>query len=797
MKSYYFPGIWLVVLTMAVGPVAADYRDAVTLDTATVVDMGDYLADHDMVYTRLPLALHDGLMIGNGVMGALVYVEAPNRLVFLLGRSDVYSLSEHVFPHRKPIGRFVLETVSAIESRPAIPFRVSIYDGVMTGSLQTENGTIDIEAFIEAEHEVLSVRVRPKDGAATSWRFEGETDPQPTRTRAMPPYDLGPFETAPPKIQTCNGRHLFSLRYDERGSPAGGITVGWDGRSMGDSIIYNATIAYDREQGIDTRKEAVRTLQQASKRGYEKRRRDHVAVWNEFMSRSFVSIPDKKLESFYYIQYYKIRSGTRVGGNLVDLQATWFDPKTPWPAAWHNLNIQIAYWLLNTGNAVELAEPLVRAMQQNQQRFAEMAGPYEGAYALTARTTPDFIPPGPGPSSVLLYEEISEAFKKDYPTPTVFHRATFANFLWLCHNVWLTYRYSMDSKLLDEILYPWLVKGVRLYEHILREGDDGKLHLPVTYSPEYAYAADANYDLAPLRWALGVLLKHAPDRADVTPAQLQTWRDIDSQLIDYPYHPDEGFLIGADKRLEDAHRHYSQLLMIYPFYSVNTDQPGGRDRIRRSVDHWLSFAGDIRATQSRDPISGYSFTAAASMYAAVGDGEQAYEYLDAFVDAYAGGRISRGNTHYFEHAVQSLTQEVSLTGATSLNDMLLQSWGGTLRVFPALPPHWDAAVFSGLRAEGAFLVGAERRAGKLVRLQVRSLAGEPIRVRAGGLNQLLSAAGKVPGIRLIGNNEAILELAAGEEILLIADAAPQALAPVTADNPAEVGFFGLKTNKEE
>ena len=100
---------------------------------------------------------------------------------------------------------------------------------------------------------------------------------------------------------------------------------------MGDSIIYNATIAYDREQGIDTREEAVRTLQQAGKRGYEKRHSDHVAVWNEFMSRRFVSIADKKLESFYYIQYYKIRSGTRVGGNLVDLQATWFDPLTPWP----------------------------------------------------------------------------------------------------------------------------------------------------------------------------------------------------------------------------------------------------------------------------------------------------------------------------------------------------------------------------------------------------------------------------------------------------------------------------------
>ena len=568
MKSYYNPGIWVFVLLLATGAAAAEYRDTATLEAPE--DMRAYLADHDMVYTRLPLAFHDGLMIGNGVMGALVYVEEPNRLVFLVGRSDVYSLSEQVYPHRKPIGRFVLETGSAIDVLPATPFRVNIFDGVVSGSLRTENGTIDIEAFIEAEHEVLSVRTRSSGAAAATWRFEGETNPQPTRTRAMPPYDLGPFETAPPKGEKRGGRHLFSLRYTEADAPAGGITVAWDCRTAGEWTSYNATIAYDREQGIETRKEAVRTLKQARKRGFDKRLDRHSDVWNEFMSRRFVSIPDKKLESFYYIQYYKIRSGTRVGGNLVDLQATWFDPLTPWPAAWHNLNIQIAYWLLNTGNAVELAEPLVRAMRQNQQRFAEMAGPYEGAYALTARTTPDFIPPGPGPSSVLLYEDIPETFKKDYPTPTVFHRATFANFLWLCHNVWLTHRYSMDSKLLDEILYPMLAKGVRLYEHILREGDDGKLHLPVTYSPEYAYAADANYDLAPLRWALGILLKHAPDRADVTPAQLQSWQDIDSRLVDYPYHPDEGFLIGADKRLEDAHRHYSQLLMIYPLLHRST-----------------------------------------------------------------------------------------------------------------------------------------------------------------------------------------------------------------------------------
>ena len=166
MKSSYIPGIWVLLLLMATGAAADDYRETATFEAPG--DMRAYLADHDMVYTRLPLALYDGLMIGNGVMGALVYVEGANKLVFLVGRSDVYSLSEKVFPHRKPIGRFVLETSSPIDPLPAHPFRVSIYDGVMTGSLRTENGTIDIEAFIEAEHEVLSVRVRPSDGAAAA-----------------------------------------------------------------------------------------------------------------------------------------------------------------------------------------------------------------------------------------------------------------------------------------------------------------------------------------------------------------------------------------------------------------------------------------------------------------------------------------------------------------------------------------------------------------------------------------------------------------------------------------------------
>lgn len=788
------PLVCLAVAVFMAEAGAQNFRDVNTLDTAGHIDMGAYLADHDMVYTRLPTEYYDGLILGNGVMGALVYVEEPNRLVFLVTRSDVYSLSEEVFPHRKSIGRFVLETDAAIDLEPARPFRVRIFDGLMEGALRTGTGEIELQAFIEAEREVLTVLTRNSGDAAAEWRFEGDSDPQPTnRARNVGPYYLGPYETAPPTTGRERGAWFFSLAYTEVGEPAGDITVAWDEAGEAGWTVRNATMAYNRNQGIDTRETALATLEAARAQTTEARLDRHTEVWNEFMSRRFVSIPDKKLESFYYIQYHKLRGGTRTGGNLIDLQATWFDPRSPWPAVWHNLNIQIAYWLLSTGNAPELAEPLIRYINENRRRFAAMAGPYEGGYGLVSRTTPDFIPPGPGESSILLYDDIPEAFKRDNPIPAVFHRATFGSFLWLCHNLWQIHRYTMDEELLTGTLYPLLVRGVRLYQQVMQEGADGRLHLPLMYSPEYLYAPNANYDLTVLKWAVGMLLQHAPVADGVTGEQIREWQDIAARLVDYPYDPEEGYTIGTGVQLEDAHRHFSHLMMIYPFYDVHIEQSGGLEKIRRSVDFWLSFVEDIRASHSEVAVAGYSFTIAASMYAAMGDGEQAYAYLDAFVDTYGGADISRGNTHYYAHSVSGMTQEVSLTGSVSLNDMLLQSWGGKLRVFPAVPEHWEDVAFASLRGEGAFLVSAERRAGELARLHVASLAGAPCRVKAEGLSRLAAAASAdAERLEFVAEDEALCDLSAGEALLLAAPRAAPAMLPVSGDDRDEANFFGLK-----
>jgi hypothetical protein len=55
--------------------------------------------------------------------------------------------------------------------------------------------------------------------------------------------------------------------------------------------------------------------------------------------------------------------------------------------------------------------------------------------------------------------------------------------------------------------------------------------------------------------------------------------------------------------------------------------------------------------------------------------------------------------------------ESPLAAANSLQELLLQSWGGIIRVFPAVPNAWPSASFDKLWAEGGIVVTAKRHHG--------------------------------------------------------------------------------------
>ena len=80
-------------------------------------------------------------------------------------------------------------------------------------------------------------------------------------------------------------------------------------------------------------------------------------------------------------------------------------------------------------------------------------------------------------------------------------------------------------------------------------------------------------------------------------------------------------------------------------------------------------------------------------------------------------------------------EHLTMVPAT-INEMLMQSHEGIIRIFPC----WDmnsAASFENLRADGAFLVSAENKIGKVVSLKIRSLMGRKCTVECDGVNKVI------------------------------------------------------------
>ncbi|GAB3907954.1 hypothetical protein GCM10029964_106960 [Kibdelosporangium lantanae] len=259
---------------------------------------------------------------------------------------------------------------------------------------------------------------------------------------------------------------------------------------------------------------------------------------------------------------------------------------------------------------------------------------------------------------------------------------------------------------------PLLRRTTNYYLHFLKKTDDGKLHLPQTLSPEYGLAPDANYDLALLRWSLQTLLQTEPDDPLAS-----KWQQTLKDLTPYPVDKN-GFMIGAGVPYAKSHRHYSHLLMVYPLYLVTPDTDANRTLIEKSVRYWHSLTGAHR---------GYSYTGAASMFAVLGNGNEALNYLMKFFDTSTTYPVTE-NTMYKEG---SPVVETPLSASQSIHDMLCQSWGGVIRVFPAVPDKWADAALDNFLTQGAFLLSAVRRGGKTLWAKVTSQQGQPCAVKHG------------------------------------------------------------------
>ena len=235
-----------------------------------------------------------------------------------------------------------------------------------------------------------------------------------------------------------------------------------------------------------------------------------------------------------------------------------------------------------------------------------------------------------------------------------------------------------------------------------------------------------NYDGALSRWLLLATAEMADKLEQAEDAE--HWRKVQSELPELST-ADEGYLLVArDAPLSESHRHFSHVISIHPLGMIAPDNEKGRSIIAASL-------AQIEELGTKE-WTGYSFSWLGNIAARAGDGERAEKALKTFLhftlpnSFHANGDQSGTGISNFTY--RPFTLEGNCAFAAGIQEMLLQSWGGVLRIFPAIPEAWRNTKFHNLRGEGAFLVSAEMQDGELVRAEITAERGGFCRVQLPG-----------------------------------------------------------------
>lgn len=691
-----------------------------------------FMQNQDLIWDTIPKSWDKAPFMGNGELGLMIYQDSSqNSLRLETGSNRVH---DHRTDHtllgfsRLLTGHFNLFTKGTITDFKA---RLSLWNAETTIHAITTKGAVDITAFVHASKNLICINVKcsgeescdcewvPAD--ADSPRYQYSKLPEGEWMRST----IHEYQSNPkPTTYERNGSELVIQHLLNGGETA----ICWRKNTTRDGFELRTTIShsYPTETAAE---EAVGEIEKSLNERFDKLQKSHREWWHEYYPKSFLSLSDDGKEKFYWIQMYKYASATRGDRPMIDNCGPWLTV-TPWPGTWWNLNVQLSYWALNASNHLDLAASLENALYNNTRNLRNNISRQfqEDSYGIGRSSDIDCI-------------------SDEVKIPNIDDNPEIGCLTWACHNLWLIYRHQMDDDKLRNQLFPLLKGAINYYLHFTYKGNDGKWHLPATYSPEYGTTRDCNFDLALLKWGCKTLVWIC-DRLEINDPIYPMWQDVLDNIVPFP-SDENGLRIGADLGYDHSHRHYSHMLCFYPLALKNPiESEKDRSLLEKSLEHWFSMDKALR---------GYSFTGASSMYAMLGKGDEALRFLNGLFSDFLSP-----TTMYKESGP---VIETPLSAAKCIQDMLLQSWDEKLRIFPAVPSEWKDAIFCNWLAEGAFEISAERRNGSARKIVIKSLAGEPCTVVTDMKNPKFQGP-KGMAVKIIGKNTYSINLSKGQTVTI-------------------------------
>jgi alpha-L-fucosidase 2 len=441
---------------------------------------------------------------------------------------------------------------------------------------------------------------------------------------------------------------------------------------------------------------------------------------------------DPQLASLsYQFGRYLLISSSRAGTQPANLQGIWNNNMNPsWDSKYTtNINLQMAYWPVESSNLSELSQPLTKMVDELTDHGSQVAKEHYGASGWVFHQNTDIW---------------RVAAPMDGPTWGTFT----VGGAWLTTHLWEHYLYTLNTDYLKEV-YPVIKGSVQFFLDFLVEHPNGKwLITNPSTSPEnppkgkgYKYffdevtamyyfttiCAGASMDIQILTDLFGyyieaskklgldneLAIKVAKARARLVPPQigsngsLQEWADDLEQM-------------------EDKHRHFSHLYGLYPGNVISAKRT---PELVEPVKKVLEQRGDEGA--------GFSRAWKMNLWARLYDGNRANKIFKGYIKDQAYPQL-------FAKCFTPLQIDGSIGVTAGITEMLVQSHEGVIELLPALPDEWSDGAFDGVCARGGFELKFSWKNKIVNQTEILSKSGGLCRINTGALTVVTNNGKKVP-----------------------------------------------------
>ncbi len=690
----------------------------------------------------------DGHILGNGDVGAVVW-GTPEQLSIGLSKHNVWELSHarpegnrwdasypamrerilrgeraflqkignHPYVHSNqayqlPCGVLDLQVMRGepwIEHRQTLWFRkaechvnmIPSDCGFMWGA---EYRPVEVTCFVHAQRNILYVRLHSDLVRRIKWSYSrphATSLPAPTfsvasaaRSVAVMRHTLSETDSYAIALGTLATDFTINTTPDSIG---GTLTFGGE---TGDAVLMVAISSQRDPGGVEACTHSQRLLNDALDADSAALVAEHQRWWGGFWEGSDIQYSEPALDQMWHMALYTMASSIRPHTSPPNLQGLWNQFELPpWHTDFHNnTNMQECHYGFCQANHPELLEALARCLTHDwREQFRRYARDEFEAPGLAVPFCNDWL--GRSLGGWVFDVEMSVT-------------------AWIAQLIWWMWVYTQDrSRLRDEWL-PFLRECCQFYESILHEDSDGQFNIELSHSPEQfgrdklgnvvcVTGRNPAIDIAMIRvlleaFAEGCNVLRLEDPLAVRclhiAAHLPPLPQRDGLLIDHEisYHPD-GDRIGD---FPQCHRTPSRLAAIYPAGQIGLhSDPAILDLGRRSFRDFLSH-GNL-------DFSGWSYTMQSIIAARLGLADDAERCLNELRQSFTlPGLLTCHNRLNGPVYGDPVFQIEALLGVpAALGEILLQSVGGVLRLFPSIPSGRTAS-FRQLRAPGGVLVSA-------------------------------------------------------------------------------------------